>query len=170
MLRRLDPDAASRIAATDEQKLIRAIEVCLLTKRPLTQVYREGRAPLEGWRPIKIGLQPPREELYERIRARTDSMLAHGWLDEVRKLMNSGLTDQAKPFDFIGYRELRAVARGEMQLADAQAAVQQSTRRYAKRQITWFRREANVKWLEGFGDSATVQEAALEFVTRSLHL
>lgn len=167
VLRRLDPDAATKIAPADEQKLIRAIEVCLLTKRPLTQVYREGRAPLAGWRPIKIGLQPPREELYERIHGRTDSMLAHGWLDEVRTLMNSGLTDQAKPFDFIGYRELRAVARDEMKIADAKAAIQQSTRRYAKRQLTWFRREANVQWLEGFGDSTKVQADALECVTRS---
>jgi tRNA dimethylallyltransferase len=95
-------------------------------------------------------------------------MLAHGWLDEVRGLMNSGLTDQAKPFDFIGYRELRSVARGEMQLADAKAAIQQSTRRYAKRQITWFRREAGVQGIEGFGDSPKVQAAALEFVMRSL--
>lgn len=168
VLRRLDPNAASKIAAADEQKLIRAIEVCLLTKRPLTQVYREGRAPLTGWRSIKIGLQPPREELYERIHARTDSMLVRDWLDEVRTLMNSGLTDHAKPFDFIGYRELRAVARGEMQLADAQAAIQQATRRYAKRQITWFRREANVQWLDGFGDSPKIQVAALDFVTESL--
>ena len=168
VLRRLDPNAASKIAAADEQKLIRAIEVCLLTKRPLTQVYREGRAPLTGWRSIKIGLQPPREELYERIHARTDLMLVRGWLDEVRTLMNWGLTDHAKPFDFIGYRELRAVARGEMQLADAQAAIQQATRRYAKRQITWFRREANVQWLDGFGDSPKIQVAALDFVAESL--
>src|SRR5262249_46883542 len=101
ILRRLDPDAAGKIALPDEQKLIRAIEVCLLTKRPLTHVYREGRAPLEGWRPIKLGLQPTREDLYEKIHARTESMLAHGWLDEVRTLMNSGVTDEAKPFDFI---------------------------------------------------------------------
>jgi tRNA dimethylallyltransferase len=169
VLRRLDPDAANKIAASDEQKLIRAIEVCLLTKRPLTQVYREGRAPLEGWRPVKLGLQPPRTELYEKIHARTDSMLARGWLDEVRGLMNSGFGDAAKPFDFIGYRELRDVTRGEMQLAEAQAAIQQTTRRYAKRQITWFRREAGVQWLDGFGDSAKVQAAALEHVTQSLN-
>jgi tRNA dimethylallyltransferase len=169
VLLRLDPDAASKIAAADEQKLIRAIEVCLLTKRTLTQVYRDGRAPLEGWRPIKIGLQPPREELYERIHGRTDSMLAAGWLDEVRGLMSTSQTDQAKPFDFIGYRELRAVERGEMPLADAKAAIQQSTRRYAKRQITWFRREAGVQWLDGFGDSSKIQTSALDFIRRSLN-
>jgi tRNA dimethylallyltransferase len=168
VLRRLDPEAADKIASADEQKLIRAIEVCLLTKRPLTHVYRDGRAPLEGWRPIKLGLQPLREKLNEKIQARTESMLAHGWLEEVQALMSRGLADEAKPFDFIGYRELRAVARGEMQLADARAAIQQSTRRYAKRQLTWFRREANVRWLDGFGDSGEVQAAALEFVKQSL--
>ncbi|HEY2821995.1 MAG TPA: tRNA (adenosine(37)-N6)-dimethylallyltransferase MiaA [Candidatus Acidoferrum sp.] len=169
LLRRLDPDSANKIAAGDEQKLIRAIEVCLLTKRPLTEVYRDGRAPLEGWRPIKLGLQPPRTELYEKIQARTESMLAHGWLDEIRSLMNSGFGDESKPFDFIGYRELRAVSRGETQLVDAQASIQQATRRYAKRQITWFRREAGVRWLEGFGDSSVVQTEALEFVRQSLN-
>jgi tRNA dimethylallyltransferase len=168
MLRRLDPDAAGKIAAADEQKLIRAVEVCLLTKRPLTQVYREGRAPLEGWKPIKLGLRPPREDLYEKIHARTELMLERGWLEEVRSLMNSGLVDEAKPFDFIGYRELRAVERGEMSLADAKTAIQQATRRYAKRQITWFRREAGVQWLDGFGDSAEIQAGALEFVRQSL--
>ncbi|MBV9888014.1 MAG: tRNA (adenosine(37)-N6)-dimethylallyltransferase MiaA [Acidobacteria bacterium] len=168
VLRRLDPDAANKIAAADEQKLIRAIEVCLLTKRPLTLVYKEGRSPLEGWRPIKVGLQPQRESLYEKIQARTESMLAHGWLDEVRSLMSRGLADKAKPFDFIGYRELRAVARDEMQLADAKAAIQQATRRYAKRQITWFRREAGVRWLDGFGDSPKIKAAALDSITRSL--
>jgi tRNA dimethylallyltransferase len=169
LLRRLDPDSANKIAAGDEQKLIRAIEVCLLTKRPLTEVYRDGRAPLEGWRPIKLGLQPPRTELYEKIHARTESMLARGWLDEVRRLMNSGFGEEAKPFDFIGYRELRAAVRGQMQLADAKVAIQQSTRRYAKRQITWFRREASVRWLEGFGDSTALQAEALACVTRSLN-
>ena len=168
VLHRLDPDAATKIAPADEQKLIRAVEVCLLAKRPLSHVYRDGRAPLEGWRPIKLGLQPAREDLYERIHARTESMLTSGWLDEVRTLMNINLAEESKPFDFIGYRELRAVVRGDMQLADAQAAIQQATRRYAKRQITWFRRETGVQWLEGFGNSHRIQGAALEFVTKSL--
>ncbi len=167
VLRRLDPDAATKIVAADEQKLIRAVEVCLLTKRPLTDVYRDGRAPLEGWSTIKLGLQPPREPLYEKIHGRTESMLGHGWLDEVKTLMNSGLTDRAKPLDFIGYRELRAVAQGEMQLADAQVAIQQATRRYAKRQITWFRREAGVQWLDGFGDAPEIQTSALDYVTQA---
>ena len=91
-------------------------------------------------------------------------MLAHGWLEEVRRLLASGLPENAKPFDFLGYRELRAVLRGEMKLEEAQAAIQQATRRYAKRQLTWFRKEPGVHWLAGFGDDAHVQRDALEWL------
>jgi len=164
VLQRLDPEAARKIAPGDEQKLIRAIEVCLLAKRPVSEVHRSGRTPLEGWRPLKIGLRPEREALYARIHARTDTMLAHGWIEEVRALLDSGLAENAKPFDFIGYRELRAVLRGETSLEQARAAIQQATRRYAKRQWTWFRREPGVHWCEGFGDEAQLQCQALKWL------
>jgi tRNA dimethylallyltransferase len=168
MLRRLDPVSAGKIAAADEQKLIRAIEVCLLAKKPLSEVHRSGRTPLQGWRAVKIGLQPEREALYERVHARTEEMLARGWVEEVRGLAASGLTDDAKPFDFIGYRELRAVLRGEMKLEEARAAIQQATRRYAKRQMTWFRRESGVRWLCGFGDDPEIQRQALHVLREEL--
>ena len=168
VLKRLDPETAGKVAAADEQKLIRAIEVCLLARRPVSEVHREERIPLKGWRAIKVGLMPPREALYERIHARTERMLANGWVEEVRGLMQSGLPDSAKPFDFIGYRELRAVVLNEMQLDEARSAIQQATRRYAKRQITWFRREQGVQWLEGFGDDATIQHEAANLLARGL--
>src|SRR5580692_2111607 len=161
ILRRLDPLSAKKIAAADVQKVIRAVEVCLLAKRPLSELHREGRAPLEGWRAIEIGLAPEREALYERVHARADAMLERGWESEVRRLVESGLPEDAKPFEFIGYRELRAVLRKEMTLQDAKTAIQQATRRYAKRQTTWFRRESGVRWLKGFGDEAEVQAEAL---------
>jgi tRNA dimethylallyltransferase len=164
MLGRLDPEAAEKIAAADLQKLIRAIEVCVLARRPVSEVHRTGRQPLEGWRALKIGLMPPREALYERIHARTDAMLALGWIEEVRGLMASGLPEDAKPFDFIGYRELREVLRGEKKLEEARAAIQQATRRYAKRQLTWFRKEPGVHWLIGFGDDPRVQDEVCEWV------
>ncbi len=170
VLQRLDAEASRKIAQTDEQKLIRAVEVCLLAKRPLSEVHRSGRVPLAGWRPLKIGLMPPREALYERIHARTDAMLAHGWLDEVRALLGGGLPENAKPFDFIGYRELRAVLRGSMKMEQAGNAIQQATRRYAKRQMTWFRKEAGVHWCEGFGDDPQTQSQSLKWLTESLHL
>src|SRR5580658_1574641 len=164
LLKRLDPEAAGKIASPDEQKLIRAIEVCVLTRRPVSEVHRTGRTPLAGWRALKIGLMPSREALYERIHARTDAMLERGWMEEVRGLMASGLPENAKPFDFIGYRELREVLRGEKTLEAARSAIQQATRQYAKRQLTWFRRDPAIHWLAGFGDEASVQDTAREWL------
>ena len=164
ILLRLDPEAARKISPADEQKLIRAIEVCLITKKPLSEVHRTGRAPLRGWRTLKIGLTLPREALNRRIHTRTDAMLASGWLEEVRALIQSGMPEQAKPFDFIGYRELRAVLNSDLTIDEARAAIQQSTRRYAKRQLTWFRREPGVHWLTGFGDDPSVQTDALNWL------
>jgi tRNA dimethylallyltransferase len=164
LLARLDPETARKIAAADEQKLIRAIEVCVLTQRPVSEVHKMGRTPLEGWRALKIGLMPPREVLYERIHARTDAMLAQGWMEEVRRLMESGLPENAKPFDFIGYRELRDVLHGKKKLEEARAAIQQATRQYAKRQLTWFRKDHSVHWLTGFGEDSHVQDQAREWL------
>ncbi len=164
LLQRLDAASANKIAAADEQKLVRAIEVCLLAKKPLSEVHRTGRNPLRGWRALKIGLSPEREKLYECIHARTDAMLKAGWMDEVRGLLASALPSDAKPFDFIGYRELRAVLNEQMKFEEARAAIQQATRRYSKRQLTWFRRDADVHWLEGFGKDAAIQQRALAWV------
>ncbi len=165
VLSRLDPEAAHKISSADEQKLIRAIEVCLLSKKPLSEVHRAGRVPLQGWCALKIGLAPPREALNLRIHARTDAMIASGWLDEVRALLHSGMPPHAKPFDFIGYRELRAVLDAKVTMDEARAAIQQATRRYAKRQLTWFRREHGVHWLNGFGNEPSVQTDALHWLT-----
>ena len=164
VLKRLDPEAASKIAPADEQKLIRAIEVCLLARKTISDLHREGRVPLEGWRALKIGLNPPRDQLIERIHSRTDAMLERGWLEEVKSLLTSGTSEDAKPFDFIGYRELRGVLQEEISLAEAREAIQQATRRYAKRQLTWFRREQGVRWFSGFGDEPAVQAEATHWL------
>jgi tRNA dimethylallyltransferase len=164
ILQRLDKEAAKKIAPEDGQKLIRAIEICVLAKRPLSAVHRSGRTPLTGWRVLKIGLMPPREALLERIQARAEAMLARGWMKEVQALLAHGLAENAKPFDFIGYRELGAASRGEVNLEDAKDAIQIATRRYAKRQMTWFHREPSVHWLEGFGDEGRAQSSALAWL------
>jgi tRNA dimethylallyltransferase len=168
MLARLDEKAASQIAPADEQKLIRAIEICLLANKPLTEVHQSGRTPLSGWRILKIGLQPERDALVQRIHKRTDTMLQAGWLNEVSRLAESGLPDDAKPFQFIGYRELRRHLRSETTLDAARSAIQQGTRQYAKRQQTWFRREKNVHWIDGFGDDAAIQTAARTWLAAQL--
>jgi tRNA dimethylallyltransferase len=95
-------------------------------------------------------------------------MLAAGWMEEVRGLVASGLSTEAKPFDFIGYRELRAVLNGEMNLEEAKAAIQQATRRYAKRQLTWFRRDPQIHWFSGFGQDPVIQKEALARTRRQL--
>jgi tRNA dimethylallyltransferase len=164
VLERLDSEAARRIAAADEQKLIRAIEVCLLTQQSLSEAHRKGRNSLAGWRVLKIGLAPTREKLHLRIDARAVDMLARGWADEVRTLLAGGLSETAKPFDFIGYREVLALVRGETTAAAALTSIQQGTRRYAKRQATWFRKEAAVHWLTGFGDESRIQQHALSWL------
>ena len=167
VLRRLDPEAALRIGSRDRPKMIRAIEVCLLTGRSLTEVHRSGRTPLEGYHPIKIGLEPPRAALYDRIERRVHTMLDRGWLQEVAGLVRSGVPQNSKPFDFIGYSELRAHLEGTVTLAAATKAISQATRRYAKRQLTWFRKEPLVHWFTGFGDDPAIVAAAEQFVARN---
>jgi tRNA dimethylallyltransferase len=179
MLRRLDPAAAARISANDGQKLIRALEICLLAGQPVTDVHRSGRVRLEGYAVVKVGLNPPRPALYERIGRRVRGMLERGWLAEVSALLGSGAPLSAKPFEFIGYRELREhlepahrIEPGEpsskMPSAKVVDAIAQATRRYAKRQLTWFRREAGVLWLAGFGDDADVLAAAVAAIETEL--
>lgn len=168
VLRKLDAASAEKIAPADEQKLIRAIEVCLLTQQPLSEVYKTGRRRLQGWRAVKFGLAPGRQRLLERIQGRTEAMLAAGWLEEVQGLLERGAAENAKGFDFIGYRELREVVAGRMPLEEARYAIQKATRRYAKRQVTWFRREHGVEWLQGFGDEERIQKQALEKIRAAI--
>jgi tRNA dimethylallyltransferase len=160
ILARIDPEAARRIASRDRQKLVRAIEISVLAGKPVSEVHRTGRDPLIGFAPIRIGLDPPRAALYQRIERRTQEMLARGWLDEVAELIRRGVPAQSKPFQFIGYRALREHLDGRASLAQATAAIVLATRHYAKRQMTWFRREPEVTWLAGFGDDPAIADAA----------
>jgi tRNA dimethylallyltransferase len=168
LLARLDPEAAARIAPADTPKLIRAIEVCLLAGRPITELHRAGRPRLEGFTVIKLGLQPPRTALYERIERRVAEMIESGWLQEVKQLLAVGIEPTAKPFQFIGYRELAAHLAGHYPLAKTVETIQRNTRRYAKRQLTWFRREPGVRWFSGFGDDPAIATAALDFLRSQL--
>jgi tRNA dimethylallyltransferase len=161
ILSRLDPSAASRIAPEDKQKTIRAIEMRLLAGKPVDAIHSAGRQGLEGYSITKIGLNPRRAALYERINARTEQMIRAGWIEEVRDLIAAGVPPDAKPFQFIGYSELRQVLEGKLAEAAAIESVQRATRQFAKRQLTWFRRDQNVTWLEGFGDNPEIAEAAL---------
>lgn len=161
VLLRLDPMAASRIAPGDTQKIIRAIEMRLLAGKTVDSIHATGRQGLEGYSITKIGLNPPRAALYERINARTEQMIRAGWVEEVRSLIAAGIPPDAKPFQFIGYAELRDFLEGKSSESAAVESIQRATRQFAKRQLTWFRREQNVTWLEAFGDDPKIAAATL---------
>jgi len=168
LLKKFDPAAAQKISPQDEPKMIRAIEVRMLSGKPISEVHQSGRPGLAGYHPIKIGLMPKRAELYARIERRVEGMIAQGWLEEVKRLTAAGIPASAKPFQFIGYRALQDLAQKAAAAPDelllAAVAIKQSTRNYAKRQITWFRKEAGVRWFEGFGDDPTIVTAAMHHV------
>jgi tRNA dimethylallyltransferase len=161
LLRRFDRAAAERIHANDLPKLTRALEVCLLTRRPLTRLYAEGRDSLQGYRVLKLGIQPDREELYRRLDARCECMFRTGLVQEVERILSSGYAPECKPFESHGYKQVLQMLRGELTLKEAIFYAQRNTRRYAKRQMTWFRQERDVQWLRGFGADLELQDAAL---------
>jgi tRNA dimethylallyltransferase len=164
LLRRFDPAAARAIHPHDIPKLIRALEVYLLTRRPITAWFTEGRDALAGFRALKIGLAPPREELYERLNNRCQQMFQEGLVEEVKQILDMGWVESAKPFESHGYAQVLQMLRGELTPQQALVEAQRNTRRYAKRQITWFRKEPAVEWLAGFGDDPGVQQAAMDRV------
>lgn len=160
-LRRLDPAAATKIAARDIKKITRALEIQRHTRQRLTEVYEKPRVALEGFKILKFALDPPRAELYARINARAEAMFAEGFLDEARTLLTQ-YPPHAKAFESHGYLEAVAVVRGQMDLPTAIESTQIRTRHYAKRQWTWFRRDPSIVWLRGFGNDRSVFEIALQ--------
>src|SRR5579863_2569065 len=156
VLVRLDPPSAARIHANDAPKLIRAIEVCLAARQPMSRVL--ARDPLTGFRLLRIGLNPPRQELYRRLNERCAAMFSAGLVEETRGLL--ARYGRVKALDSLGYRQALAVIDVTLTLSAAVAAAQQGHRNYAKRQMTWFRREPDVHWIEAFGDEPGSFEAA----------
>jgi tRNA dimethylallyltransferase len=160
MLARLDPKTAERIHANDMPKLIRAIEVCMAARRPMSEVM--ARDPLTGFRLLRIGLDPLRTKLYERLNERCSAMFAAGLVEETRGLLAQ--YGEVKALDSLGYRQARGVLDGSLSVEAAIAAAQQGHRNYAKRQMTWFRREPEVEWIAGFGDDAETIRTARKLV------
>ena len=160
MLVRLDPASAARIHANDTAKLVRAIEVCLAACKPLSEVM--ARDPLTGFRLLRIGLDPPRQALYAQLNRRCAEMFAAGIVDETRGLL--ARYGPVKALDSLGYRQALRVLRESWPVEEAIAAAQQGHRNYAKRQMTWFRREPEVHWIAGFGDEPQVLRAAVELI------
>jgi tRNA dimethylallyltransferase len=160
LLERCDHIAASRIHPNDHQKLIRAIEMAYLENAAASAVQARPRDALEGYRFLKIGLNPDRGLLYSRLDARSEEMFHKGLVEETRRLLEQGFTATSKPMQSLGYRQALAVISGSATVESAIRDCQTRTRQYAKRQMTWFRAESNVHWLHGFGsDPAIAREA-----------
>jgi tRNA dimethylallyltransferase len=159
VLLRLDPDAARKIHANDIPKLIRAIEICLASRQRMTEMWKQGRDPLTGFRILRLGLNPDREALYARINERAKQMFNSGLVEETKHLLTK-YGDAAGPLASLGYKQAVQLLRNEIDLESALQAAQQAHRNYAKRQMTWFRREPDVVWLEGFGDDPAIQHKA----------
>ncbi len=167
LLRRLDPAAAGRIHANDTPKLIRAIEVSLQARQPITQAWTAGALPLTGFRILRLGLAPDRRALYQRIDERAAAMFERGLIEETATLM-ARYGEEARVFDTLGYRQAREHLRGALPREAAVEAAQRGHRQFAKRQFTWFRREPDVVWFAGFGDEAAIRDRATAAVEAAL--
>ena len=165
VLRRLDRAAAQKIHANDTPKLIRAIEVCLASRQKMTELWQErGRESLRGFRIVRLGLDPDRQALYSRINHRAQEMFEAGLVEETQRLREKyGVA--AAPLSSLGYKQAMQFLNGEIPREQAQQAAQQAHRNYAKRQMTWFRREPEVHWLRGLGDDAQIQREAAALVS-----
>ena len=166
LLGRFDRESAARIHPHDFPKLVRALEVCLLTRRATTDLFREGRDALRGYDVLRIGLAPPREQLYERLDQRTQQMFHRGLLEEVQGILARGFPASSKPFESHGYRQALQLLSGELNLKEAVFYAQRNTRRYAKRQMTWFRQEQQMEWFSGFGNDPVTRQAVIERARR----
>jgi tRNA dimethylallyltransferase len=167
-LRVYDPASAQRIHENDANKLIRALEVCLAARAPMTELFRKGRDPLTGFRYLKFTLNPPREALYYKLNERCRRMLEGGLIEEIQRLFGKGIRPDSKPFESIGYKESLQLVQGSLSSAEALDLMQRNTRRYAKRQLTWFRRESGAVWLDGFGSDDTIRSSAFDMLVKSL--
>jgi tRNA dimethylallyltransferase len=167
ILTRLDPAAAAKIHANDMPKLIRAIEVTLAARQPITEQWEQPRNALTGHRVLRLGLNPAREALYERINRRAAEMFDRGLVEETTQLVEYYGFD-CRPLTSLGYMQSVQVLRGEITHDAAVAATAQGHRNYAKRQLTWFRKDTAIHWLGGFGSDSEMQSEAVALVGKHL--
>lgn len=161
----LDPEAARRIDARNVRRVIRALEVCLATGRPFSE--QQGARPTP-YRTVLLGLNMPREALYERADRRVDAMMAAGLVDETRALVERGYGWSLPSMSSLGYREMGAYLRGEATLADAVTRLKLDTHAYIRRQLTWFRPDARIAWLDAEQPPDALADQAFTLVESSL--
>jgi tRNA dimethylallyltransferase len=168
MLGRLDPDSAARIQPNDLKRAVRALEVRLLTGKPLSAHFAETRSPLADYDVLALALRLPAEERSRRLARRVDEQFAAGLVDEVRRLLDAGVPPDARPFGGLVYRQVMEHLRGVRDEAATRALIVQENRRYARRQLIWFRKEPNLIWLDVPGESSQARVRAAEILERRL--
>ena len=164
MLRRVDPASAERIQPRDLKRIVRALEVFFLTGRPLTAHFAETAAPLPDVDVVAIALRLPAAQISERVTRRVDEQFARGLLDEIRTLLARGIPECARPFGGLVYRQALEQLHGVRDEAATRALIAQENRRYARRQLIWFRKEPNLTWFDGPGDSPSTIAAVTRFI------
>ena len=164
MLARVDPASAARIQPRDQKRLVRALEVYFLTGRPLTDHFAETTSLIPDATVLAIGVTLPAALIAERVARRVDEQFARGLLDEIRTMLASGVPEDVRPFGGLVYRQALEHLRGVRDEAATRALIVQENRRYAKRQLTWFRKEPNLTWFEGPGESAGTIASVLRFL------
>jgi tRNA dimethylallyltransferase len=154
MLRKVDAASARRIQPRDLKRLVRALEVFFLTGRPLTAHFADTVSPLPDVDVVAVGLRLPAEPIAERVTRRVDEQFERGLLDEIRTLLARGIPESARPFGGLVYRQALEHLHGVRDEAATRALIAQENRRYARRQLIWFRKEPNLNWFDGPGESA----------------
>jgi tRNA dimethylallyltransferase len=163
-LRRVDPESASRIMPRDRMRLVRALEVYLATGRPLTEHFAATQSPIADLQVLAIALALPPALTAERVQRRVDDQFARGVVAEVQALLAAGVPADARPFGGLVYRQIMEMLNGVRDEAATRALITQENRRYARRQLIWFRKEPNLMWFDGPGESPDTRhgvEAAL---------
>jgi len=162
-LQEVDPETAARLHPNDRVRIVRALEVFTQTGRPISAFRSEHGFAERHYETLKIAIRVERDELYRRLNLRVDQMLRDGLLEEVAGLLAAGYSRELKALRSIGYKEIAAHLAGELTLDEAVELIKRDTRRYAKRQMTWFSRENDIYWLEYPESFATIQEHVIEF-------
>src|SRR5688572_1464214 len=169
MLQRADPESAARIMPRDQKRLVRALEVYLATGRPLTDHFGDTASLIADCDVIAIALRLPAETTAERVARRVDEQFARGIVDEVRGLLARGVPPEARPFGGLVYRQVMEMLKGMRDEAATRALIAQENRRYARRQLIWFRKEPNLQWFDGPGESPATIAAVNDFVDERLN-
>jgi tRNA dimethylallyltransferase len=166
LLKRVDRESAFRIQPRDLKRIVRALEVFFLTGRSLTSHFADTTSPLGDTRVLPIALRIPAAQTSERVTRRVDEQFARGLLDEMKGLLARGVPESARPFGGLVYRQALEHLHGVRDEPATRALIAQENRRYARRQLTWFRKEPDVHWFDGPGESDTTQAAVRNFLVR----